>query len=78
MNALRAGTPGQLLLAALRAVRRYSGPLIEGLRHHFAEEAEEIWVPALAAGLTVTPEGEPGHLVALYEQLAARAPGLRQ
>ena len=26
------------LLAALRASRRYRGPLIEGLRHHFTEE----------------------------------------
>jgi len=55
----------------LRAGRRYSGPLIEGLRHHFAEEEEDISAPALAAGLSVTPPGEPGHLVALHEELAA-------
>ena len=59
------------LLAALRAGRRYSGPLIEGLRHHFAEEEADIWAPALAAGLTVTPVREPGHLVVLHAELVA-------
>ena len=63
------------LLAALRAGRRCQGPVIEGLRHHFAEEEADIWAPALAAGLTVTPEGEPGHLVALHEELAALRAG---
>ena len=59
------------LLAALRAGQRYRGPLIEGLRHHYAEEEADIWAPALAAGLTVTPVGEPGHLVVLHAELVA-------
>jgi hypothetical protein len=59
------------LLAALRAGRRYRGPVIEGLRHHFAEEEADIWAPALAARITVTLEGEPGHLWALHEELVA-------
>ena len=63
------------LLAALRAGRRYRGPLIEGLRHHFAEEEADIWAPALAAGLTVTPEWESGHLVGVYEELVALREG---
>jgi hypothetical protein len=59
------------LVAALRAGRRYRGPLIEGLRHHFAEEETDIWAPALASGITVTPAGEPGHLMRVYEELVA-------
>lgn len=59
------------LLAALRDGRRYRGPVIEGLRHHFAEEEADIWAPALGAGLTVTPVGAPGHLMALHEELVA-------
>ena len=59
------------LLAALRAGRRYRGSLIAALRHHFAEEEADIWAPSLAAGLVVTPEGEPGHLVALHDELVA-------
>lgn len=57
------------LLAALRAGRRYRGSVIEGLRHHFAEEEADIWAPALAAGLTATPVGEVGHLVRLHGAL---------
>lgn len=63
------------LLAALRAGRRYHGPLIAGLRHHFAEEEADIWAPALAAGVTVTPEGEVGHLWELHEALIAAGRG---
>jgi len=59
------------LVASLRSGRRYRGPLIAELRHHLAEEEADIWAPALAAGLTVTPEGVPGYLVALHEELAA-------
>lgn len=62
-------------VASLRSGRRYRGPLIVELRHHFAEEEADIWAPALAAGLTVTPEGVPGHLVALHEELAALRAG---
>ncbi len=59
------------LLAALRSGQRYSGPLVEGLRHHFAEEEADIWAPALAAGLTVTHEGTVGHLAELHEEVMA-------
>ena len=65
------------ILAALRAGRRYRGPLIEGLRHHFAEEEADIWAPAFEVGLTVTPEEDVGHLVGVYEELAARASATR-
>lgn len=59
------------LLADLRSGRRYRGPVIDELRHHFAEEEANIWAPALTAGLTVTPEGAPGHLMVLHAQLLA-------
>lgn len=65
------------LLAALRAGRRYRGPVIDGLRHHFAEEEADIWAPAFEVGLTVTPEEDVGHLVGVYEELAARASATR-
>ena len=59
------------LLAALRAGRRYEGPVIAALRHHFEEEERDIFDPALDAGVLATPPGVPGHLVAIHEALVA-------
>lgn len=62
------------LLAALHAGRRYEGPVIAALRHHFAEEEADIVGPALAAGITATPRGSPaGRLIALHEALVRSA-----
>ena len=52
------------LTADLRAGRRYQGPAIPDLLHHFAEEEAQIVGPALAAGLARTPAGTPGRLLA--------------
>ncbi len=60
------------LVSALRAGRRYEGPVIAALRHHFAEEEADIVVPALVAGVVATPRGTPGRLLALHDALVER------
>ena len=60
------------LVSALRAGRRYDGPVIAALRHHFEEEEADIVAPTLAAGVVATPRGTPGVLLALHDALAAR------
>ncbi len=60
------------LVSALRAGRRYDGPVIAALRHHFEEEEADIVAPTLAAGVVTTPRGTPGRLLALHDALVAR------
>jgi len=69
------------LASALRRGRRYEGPAIEAMLHHFEEEEAQIVDPALAAGLARTPAGNPGRLTTfsadierLAEQLAPTPP----
>lgn len=62
------------LLAELDAGRRAPGPALAALRHHLAEEEAIIVAPAAAAGLQATPQGEPGHILALHAALVALAP----
>jgi hypothetical protein len=60
------------LTAALRAGRRYDGPAIPLILHHFEEE-EEALLPLVGA-LQETPDGEPGRLQLLQTRIEALRP----